>query len=79
MTVEEQAVECVAFVMGFEEDGMVKRDQHLINDLGADSIDLMELIIDLELSFNIKIPDEEAESFTTVESIIEYLNDRGIK
>ena len=43
------------------------------NDLGADSLDIVELIMDFEKQFDIKIPDEDAEKLTTVQEAIDYI------
>jgi acyl carrier protein len=47
------------------------------NDLGADSLDTVELIMEFEKEFNISIPDEQAETITTVEQAIKYLEDNA--
>lgn len=44
-----------------------------VNDLGADSLDIVELVMAMEEEFNIEIPDEDAESISTVEDVIEYI------
>ena len=46
------------------------------NDLGADSLDTVELIMELEKEFNVSIPDEQAENITTVGQAINYLEDQ---
>ncbi|HBD11007.1 MAG TPA: acyl carrier protein, partial [Porticoccaceae bacterium] len=55
-----------------EED--VKPDSSFVDDLGADSLDTVELIMALEEEFDTEIPDEEAEKLTTVEDAINYIN-----
>lgn len=45
-----------------------------INDLGADSLDTVELVMALEEEFDIEIPDEEAEKITTVQAVVDYIN-----
>jgi len=47
-----------------------------IKDLGADSIDLVELVMDIENKFGIAIPDHEVEKLTTIGSLIDYINVR---
>lgn len=47
------------------------------NDLGADSLDTVELIMELEKEFNIQIPDEAAEQITTVGDVIKYVESKG--
>ena len=56
--------------VSFEE---VKPDASFVDDLGSDSLDLVELIMALEEEFNIEIPDEEAEKIKTVSQAIEYV------
>ena len=48
-------------------------DTSLMNDIGADSLDAVEIIMAIEDEFEIKIPDEEAEKFLTIRDIVEYL------
>lgn len=48
-------------------------DASVMDDLGADSLDVVEIIMAIEESFSIDIPDEEAESLTTVQSIVDYI------
>ncbi|MFH1321975.1 MAG: acyl carrier protein [Bacteroidota bacterium] len=48
-------------------------DAHFINDLGADSLDVVELVVEFEKEFNIVIPDEEADNIATVGEAIAYL------
>ncbi len=47
------------------------------NDLGADSLDTVELVMEFEKAFNIQIPDEDAEKITTVGDVINYLKNKG--
>ena len=49
------------------------------NDLGADSLDTVELVMEFEKAFNIQIPDEDAEKISTVGDVIKYLNGKGVK
>ena len=51
----------------------VTMDASFIDDLGADSLDIVELVMALEEEFDIEIPDEEAEKITTVQSAIDYV------
>ena len=59
--------------LGVEED-MIKSKAHFVNDLGADSLDTVELIMEFEEEFGIEIPDEDAENITTVGSAVDYID-----
>jgi acyl carrier protein len=59
--------------LGTEETSL-KNESSFINDLGADSLDTVELVMALEEEFNTEIPDEEAEKITTVQQAIDYIN-----
>ena len=52
----------------------VKNEASFVDDLGADSLDTVELVMALEEEFDTEIPDEEAEKITTVQSAIDYVN-----
>jgi acyl carrier protein len=54
-----------------EED--VKADAHFVDDLGADSLDTVELVMKFEEDFDIEIPDEDAEKIQTVQDAVEYI------
>ncbi|MDA3799412.1 MAG: acyl carrier protein [Kiritimatiellae bacterium] len=56
----------------------VTPEASLIEDLGADSLDTVELVMAFEEEFNAEIPDEDAEKLSTVGGIIEYLKGKGI-
>lgn len=51
----------------------VTMESSFIDDLGADSLDIVELIMALETEFDLEIPDEEAEKITTVSDVVEYI------
>ncbi len=51
----------------------VKMDSSFVDDLGADSLDIVELIMALEEEFNMEIPDEEAEKIATVGDVVDYI------
>ncbi|PLY09565.1 MAG: acyl carrier protein [Arcobacter sp.] len=53
----------------------VKEDSKFIEDLGADSLDVVELVMALEEKFDIEIPDEDAEKILTVADAIKYIED----
>jgi acyl carrier protein len=52
----------------------VKNSSSFVDDLGADSLDTVELVMALEEEFDCEIPDEEAEKITTVQLAIDYIN-----
>ena len=56
------------------EESKVLESASFIDDLGADSLDTVELVMALEEEFNTEIPDEEAEKITTVQQAIDYIN-----
>ena len=58
--------------LGVEEDS-IKPEAHFVNDLGADSLDTVELIMEFEEEFGIEIPDEDAENITTVGTAVDYI------
>jgi len=63
--------------LGVKEEN-IKEDSKFIDDLGADSLDVTELVLSIEDQFNIKIPDEEVGKFKTVKDLIVYLEGRGV-
>ena len=54
----------------------VTNDSSFVDDLGADSLDTVELVMALEEEFETEIPDEDAEKITTVQQAIDYINER---
>ena len=58
--------------LGVEED-TIKPEAHFVNDLGADSLDTVELIMEFEEEFGIEIPDDVAEKITTIKDAIEHI------
>ena len=54
----------------------VKEDAKFVEDLGADSLDVVELVMALEEKFDIEIPDEEAEKIQTVQNVIDYVESK---
>ena len=70
---EERVKNIVAEQLGVKEDE-VKIEASFVEDLGADSLDTVELVMALEEEFETEIPDEEAEKITTVKLAIDYIN-----
>ena len=62
----------VAEQLGVNE-GEIKNDSSFVDDLGADSLDTVELVMALEEEFETEIPDEEAEKITTVQQAVDYI------
>ncbi|MBI3358998.1 MAG: acyl carrier protein [Nitrospirae bacterium] len=58
------------------EDEDVKPESSFVDDLGADSLDTVELVMALEEEFSVEIPDEDAEKITTVQNAIDYIKDK---
>ena len=56
------------------EDNKINMEASFVNDLGADSLDTVELIMEFEEEFGIEIPDEDAEKMTTVGAAVEYID-----
>lgn len=57
----------------------INEESNLKDDLGADSLDLFELVTALEEEYNIEFPTEELENMTTVGSVMEYLRQQGVE
>ena len=72
-TVEERVKKIVVEQLGVKEDE-VTNEASFVDDLGADSLDTVELVMALEEEFETEIPDEEAEKITTVQQAIDYVN-----
>ncbi len=68
--------EVIVDKLGVEEDKITK-EAHFVDDLGADSLDTVELIMQLEEEFSIEIPDEDAETLTTVGAVIDYIENQA--
>ncbi len=72
-TTEEQVKNIVAEQLGVKEEE-VKNESSFVDDLGADSLDTVELVMALEEEFDTEIPDEQAEKITTVQQAIDFIN-----
>ena len=72
-TVEARVTRIVVEQLGVKEDE-VSGDSSFVDDLGADSLDTVELVMALEEEFNCEIPDEEAEKIATVRNAVDYIN-----
>ncbi len=75
--IESKVIEIVAEQMGAEKD-KISRDTRFVDDLHADSLDFVELVMEFEDEFETSVPDEEAEKMKTVGHAIDYIkNARG--
>ena len=75
-SIEERVRKIVVEQLGASEDE-VTSDASFIDDLGADSLDTVELVMALEEEFETEIPDEQAEKITTVKQAVDYINAHG--
>jgi len=75
MTVFERVMKIVVEQLGVDED-QVTKDASFVDDLGADSLDTVEMIMAFETEFNIEIPDEDAEKITNVGEAVKYIEER---
>ena len=76
MSIEERVKKIIVEQLGVKEED-VKPEASFVEDLGADSLDTVELVMALEEEFDIEIPDEEAEKITTVQSAIDYVQNNS--
>ena len=72
-SVEDQVRAIIAEQLGVKAEE-IKNDASFVDDLGADSLDTVELVMALEEEFETEIPDEEAEKITTVQQAVDYIN-----
>jgi acyl carrier protein len=75
-TVADRVTKIIVDKLGVDESEVVT-DAHFINDLGADSLDTVELIMEFEKEFEVAIPDDQAENIQTVGQAIAYLEKKS--
>ena len=73
VNIEDRIKQIIVDQLGVKEEE-VGVDASFVDDLGADSLDTVELVMALEEEFNCEIPDEEAEKITTVQEAIDYIS-----
>ncbi|MBF0478199.1 MAG: acyl carrier protein [Candidatus Omnitrophica bacterium] len=78
MAVEDKVKSIIAEQLGVKIEE-VTNEASFIDDLGADSLDTVELIMALEEEFNVEIPDEDAEKMTTVGDAMKYIQEKSPK
>ena len=76
MALEDKIKEIIVEQLGVSAD-QVRPEASFIDDLGADSLDTVELVMAFEEEFGAEIPDEDAEKLTTVGAVISYLKEKG--
>jgi len=74
--IEQKVIEIVSEQMGVDK-SEITRETHFINDLNADSLDTVELVMEFEDEFELSIPDEEAEKIQTVGQAIDYIKEHS--
>ena len=74
-SVEERVINIVCEQLGTSRD-KISLETSFINDLGADSLDTVELVMEFEDEFQINIPDEDAEKIQTVGDAVKYINEK---
>jgi acyl carrier protein len=77
MKLEERVIEIIMEQLDVTKEECVPAAS-FIDDLGADSLDLVELIMEMEENFGIQISDEELEKIRTIQNVIDYLKSKGI-
>ena len=75
-SIEERVKKIAVEQLGVKEED-VSNDSKFIDDLGADSLDTVELVMALEEEFETEIPDEEAEKITTIQQAVDYIKAHG--
>ncbi len=78
MALEDKVKDIIVEQLGVNAD-QVKPEASFIDDLGADSLDTVELVMAFEEEFGADIPDEDAEKLTTVGAVVEYMKSKGIE
>ncbi|HWP83017.1 MAG TPA: acyl carrier protein [Bacteroidota bacterium] len=73
--IEAKVKEIIVSKLGVDE-GQITPEASFTNDLGADSLDTVELVMEFEKAFNMQIPDEDAEKISTVGDAIKYIKEK---
>jgi acyl carrier protein len=75
MSVEQKVKEIIAEQLGIKDIAEITNESSFIDDLGADSLDTVELVMAFEEEYGVEIPDEDAEKIRTVQTAIDYINE----
>lgn len=75
MDIFEKLQEIIADQLELDADN-ISLDSHILDDLGADSLDVVDLIMSIEDEFGVEVPDEALEDIRTIEDMVKYLEDR---
>jgi len=78
MALEDKVKEIIVEQLGVNAD-QVTNSASFIEDLGADSLDTVELVMAFEEEFGTEIPDEDAEKLTTVQAVLDYMKEKGLE
>ncbi|OGP65205.1 MAG: acyl carrier protein [Deltaproteobacteria bacterium RBG_16_42_7] len=78
MVIESKVKKIIVDQLGVTEEE-VKSEASFVDDLGADSLDTVEMVMAFEEEFNIEIPDEDAEKIKTVKDAVDYINKKAAK
>jgi len=78
MKLEEKVIGIIAEQLDVAREQCVP-EASFIDDLGADSLDLVELIMEMEENFSVQISDEELENIRTIQDVIDFLRTKGVK
>jgi acyl carrier protein len=78
MSVEQKVKNIIVEQLSVDE-AQVEDNASFVDDLGADSLDIVELVMAFEEAFDLEIPDEDAEKITTVKDAIDYIKAKGKK
>ncbi|WP_028356910.1 acyl carrier protein [Brackiella oedipodis] len=78
-SIEQRVKAIIAEQLAIKDESEIKNESSFLDDLGADSLDMVELVMCLEDEFETEIPDEEAEKITTVQQAIDYIEKNSKK
>ena len=78
MSVEQRVKQIIVEQLGVDE-SQVDNTASFVDDLGADSLDIVELVMAFEEEFSVEVPDEDAEKLQTVGDVIKYIEDKSSK